>query len=112
MTWTVGRRAMIGSLVMAHVWGSLLIVAVFMGKESDVIGRMFEGVGFMIFTTLGVLVGGKAWKDFAPMKWGPDAHQPAPPTTIRNAESVEVSAEGDVNINSEEAGDGIKRTDN
>jgi hypothetical protein len=101
MTWTVGRRAMIGSLVMAHVWGSLLIVAVFMGKESDVIGRMFEGVGFMIFTTLGVLVGGKAWKDFAPLKWGPDAPQSAPPTTIKNADHVEVSAAGDVKVGGE-----------
>jgi hypothetical protein len=70
MNWPLGSRAMIGSLVIAHIWGTALVVAVFMGKESLVIGQMFEGVGFMIFTTLGVLVGGKAWKDFAPMKWG------------------------------------------
>jgi hypothetical protein len=95
MSWTLGTRAMIGSLVMAHIWGSLLILAVYMGKEGLVIGQMFEGVGFMIFTTLGVLVGGKAWKEFAPMKWGPNAPQP---THIKNAENVDIDAKGDVNV--------------
>lgn len=94
MTWPLGTRAMIGSLLMAHIWGSLLILAVFMGKEGPVIGQMFEGVGFMIFTTLGVLVGGKAWKDFAPLKWGPDAPQP---TNIKS-ENVAIEAKGDVNV--------------
>lgn len=69
--WTVGRRAMIGSLVVAHIWGFMLVWAVaFDGRESLVISGMFEAVGFMIFSTLAVLVGGKAWKDFAPMRWG------------------------------------------
>lgn len=64
--WTLGRRAMIGSLIVAHIWGTLLVMAVMGGKTDSVIGDMFSTVGFMIFSVLGVLVGGKAWKDFAP----------------------------------------------
>ena len=58
------------SLACAHVWGTLLIVAVFLGKDSAIIGEMFEAVGWMIFTTLGILVGGKGWKDFAALRFG------------------------------------------
>ena len=68
--WTIGRKSLIGSLVIAHVWGTVLVIAVLRGRESLVIAQMFEAIGFMIFSTLAVLVGGKAWKDFAPMKWG------------------------------------------
>lgn len=69
--WTIGRRAMIGSLVIAHIWGSMLVYSVTFGdRDSLIISGMFEAVGFMIFSTLGILVGGKAWKDFAPMRWG------------------------------------------
>lgn len=64
--WLLGRQAMIGSLIVAHIWGTLLIVAVLRGSPNSVIGDMFASVGFMIFSILGVLVGGKAWKDFAP----------------------------------------------
>ena len=64
--WQLGRQAMIGSLIVAHIWGTLLIVAVLRGSPNSVIGDMFSSVGFMIFSILGVLVGGKAWKDFAP----------------------------------------------
>lgn len=69
-TWLLGRRAMGWSLACAHVWGTLLIVAVFSGKDSAIIGEMFEAVGWMIFTTLGILVGGKGWKDFAALRFG------------------------------------------
>lgn len=88
--WILGQRALIGSLVMAHVWGSLLVVAVYLGKDSDVIGRMFESIGFMIFSTLGVLVGGKAWKDFAPLKWGASE---SPNTTVTKTETTETKLE-------------------
>lgn len=82
--WTVGRRAMIGSLVIAHIWGTLLVYAVvFKGRDSLIVSSMFEAVGFMIFSTLAVLVGGKAWKDFAPMRWGDSA-------TIRKTEETTV----------------------
>lgn len=64
--WRIGRMAMIGSLVMAHIWGTMLVVAVMKGKDISIIGDMFATVGFMIFSTLGVLVGGKAWKDYLP----------------------------------------------
>lgn len=57
---------MIGSLVVAHLWGTMLVAAVLRGNTAPVIGDMFSAVGFMIFSTLGVLVGGKAWKDFSP----------------------------------------------
>lgn len=67
--WILGRRVMIVSLVIAHLWGTMLIVAVMKGRESLVIGSMFEAVAFMIFSILAVMVGGKAWKEFAPLKW-------------------------------------------
>ena len=60
--WVIGRQAMLGSLVVAHVWGSCLVWAVaFNGRDGLTISAMFEAVGFMIFSTLAVLVGGKAW---------------------------------------------------
>lgn len=68
--WNLGRTAMVGSLVVAHIWGSLLIVAVLRGTANSVIGDMFSSIGFMIFSILGVMVGGKAWKDFAPYMRG------------------------------------------
>lgn len=68
--WVLGRRAMNGSLIVAHIWGTMLIIAVMKGRESLVIGSMFEAVAFMIFSILAVMVGGKAWKEFAPLKWG------------------------------------------
>ena len=68
-SWTLGRWAMIGSLIVAHIWGTLLVLAVLRGSETSVIGDMFASVGFMIFSTLGILVGGKGWKEFAAMRW-------------------------------------------
>ncbi len=64
--WTLGRKAMAGSLIVAHIWGTALVFAVLKGSPNSVIGDMFSSVGFMIFSILGVMVGGKAWKDFAP----------------------------------------------
>jgi hypothetical protein len=66
----LGRRAMIWSLVTAHLWGTVLVAAAWRGRCTEVCGGMFASVCFMIFTTLGVLVGGKAWKEFAPLRWG------------------------------------------
>lgn len=82
--WTIGRHAMIGSLVMAHIWGSMLVYSVtFGGRDSLIISGMFEAVGFMIFSTLGILVGGKAWKDFAPMRWGSKASATQAETEVK-----------------------------
>lgn len=69
MPWPLGRYALIGSLFVAHVWGTVLLFAVWHGKDSPIIAQMFDSISWMIFTTLAVLVGGKAWKEFAPMKW-------------------------------------------
>lgn len=68
-SWRLGRVAMGWSLACAHAWGTLLVLAVYFGKDSAIIGEMFDAVGWMIFTTLGILVGGKGWKDFAAMRW-------------------------------------------
>jgi len=68
--WTLGRRAMIGSLVVLHVWGSALVWAVLNGREAVVIGDMFAAVCFGIFGTLATLVGGKGWKDFSAQRFG------------------------------------------
>ena len=69
-SWMLGRRALVWSLVAAHLWGTVLIIAVLRGREGSVVGTMFDAVCFLIFSTLAVLVGGKAWKEFAPLKWG------------------------------------------
>lgn len=69
-SWVFGRYAMAGSLFVAHIWGTMLVWAVMNDKQGLVIGSMFEAVAFMIFSILAVMVGGKAWKDFAPLKWG------------------------------------------
>lgn len=68
--WVLGRRAMVSSLIVSHVWGTILIIAVLQGHEGGVISTMFEAVCWQIFATMAVLVGGKAWKEFAPLKWG------------------------------------------
>lgn len=65
--WPLGRHALIGSLIIAHVWGSMLMLAVLTGSDNNTISDMFGTVGGMIFSTLGVLVGGKAFKDFIPI---------------------------------------------
>lgn len=64
----LAHKSMVVSLVIAHIWGSILMWAVFEGRESTVIGNMFDTVAFMIFSTLLVLLGDKAWKDFLPLK--------------------------------------------
>lgn len=71
--WWLGRYALLGSLCMAHLWGSVLLLAVLRGRDSPVIAQMFDSIGWLIFTTLAVLVGGKAWKEFAPLKGRPHA---------------------------------------
>lgn len=71
--WLLGRYALVGSLCIAHLWGSVLLLAVLRGRDSPIISQMFDSIGWLIFTTLAVLVGGKAWKEFAPLKGKPDA---------------------------------------
>lgn len=88
--WKMGRYAMGGSLLFAHVWGTMLVYAVMQGRESLVIGSMFEAVGFMIFSTLAVMVGGKAWKDFAPMKWGQNSDN----VTVTETQTKTVEKDG------------------
>jgi hypothetical protein len=68
--WILGRSAMIGTLVLGGVWGSIMVLAVLFGREASVIGDMFAGVVAMIVTTLGVLVGGKGWKDYTEYRNG------------------------------------------
>lgn len=68
--WMMGRVSMLSSLFIAHIWGTALVwAAAFGDKDSSIISDMFASIGFMIFTTLGILVGGKGWKDFASMKY-------------------------------------------
>lgn len=69
-SWKLGRNAMIATLAAGFAWGSLLILAVFIGREANVIGDMFAGIAAMIVTTLAVLVGGKGWKEFSNMRFG------------------------------------------
>lgn len=78
--WTLGRRAMVGSLVVLHIWGSALIIAVMRGREAVVIGDMFSAVCFGIFGTLATLVGGKGWKDFSAQRFGGSNGQSDPDT--------------------------------
>lgn len=70
MGWQLGRRAMIGTLILGAAWGSIMVLAVLFGREASVIGDMFAGVVAMMVTTLGVLVGGKGWKEFSRIKNG------------------------------------------
>lgn len=69
-SWQLGRVAMLSSLGISHAWGTLLVWAACFGTPSSVIADMFSSVGFMIFSVLAILVGGKGWKDFANMKYG------------------------------------------
>jgi hypothetical protein len=68
--WTLGRIALAGSLLIGWVWGTMLIVAMMNGRESLVLSDVFSSVCLLIFSVLGVLTGGKSWKDFALLKWG------------------------------------------
>lgn len=66
--WQLGRYALLGSLLVAHLWGSLLLLAVWRGNQSTALPQLFDSISWLIFTTLAVLVGGKAWKEFLPLK--------------------------------------------
>lgn len=76
--WKFGQQAMMVSLVFNHVWGTMLIFAVMNGKDSLVVANMFEAVGFSIGWILMVLVAGKGWKEFAPLKWGQPSTEDKP----------------------------------
>ncbi len=71
--WVMGRVAMLSSLMVAHLWGSFIVWAACFGSGASVLSDMFSSVGFMIFSILAILVGGKGWKDFANMKYGSGA---------------------------------------
>lgn len=64
-SWHLGRRAMVGTLILGAAWGTGLVLAVLMGRDANVIGDMFAGICAMMVTTLAVLVGGKGWKEFS-----------------------------------------------
>jgi len=68
--WILGRAAMVGTLILGGVWGSIMVLAVLFGREASVIGDMFAGVVALMVTTLGVLVGGKGWKDYTQYRQG------------------------------------------
>lgn len=77
--WAVRNLALVVALGFALGWGTTLVIAVYRGRESLIISGMFESVGMMIFSTLAVLVGGKAWRDFMPIKFGGTGGAPPPP---------------------------------
>lgn len=58
--WELGRKAMIGSLAITHVFAGALVLAVLNGRESSIIGDMFASCMAGIFAILATLVGGKA----------------------------------------------------
>ncbi len=68
--WNLGRRALVFTLAVFIVWGTLLVVAVLNGRSANVIGDMFAGICWGLIGNLAVLVGGKAAKTFSQIKKG------------------------------------------
>lgn len=58
--WAVRNFAVGTTLAFMLGWGTMLVAAVvFYGRESLIVSGMFDTVGLMIFSTVGVFVGGK-----------------------------------------------------
>lgn len=53
----MGHKAMMVSLVILHLWGTILMGAVLLGRESMVIGNMFDSCLYAILANLLVLAG-------------------------------------------------------
>lgn len=64
--WTLGRNALIGTLIVQHVWATLLVLAVLRGNSASVVGDMFAASTMGIAANLALLLGGKAWKSWLP----------------------------------------------
>jgi len=82
--WTLGRNAMVGTLWAAWLCMFMLIYAIIKGRDASVMGDAFAALSFIIFSTLGVMVGGKGWKDFASMKFGTPRTEQT--TTVKTVE--------------------------
>lgn len=66
--WTLGRSAVVWTLVIFCAWGSLLIIAVLMGRDAEVIGGIFSSIIFGVVGNVAILYGGKAAKTYYELK--------------------------------------------
>lgn len=71
--WKVGHKALLGSLLVYHAWGTVLVVAVYNGREGLTVQGMFDALCAGITWGLAILIAGKGWDKFAPLKWGAGA---------------------------------------
>lgn len=81
----ISIKALLGSLVMFHIWGTWLIF-----QGTDVSVKMFDAVCFGIFSTLGVLSGEKTINALANLKWGVSRTEETTKTkTVQLAEGMD-----------------------
>ena len=66
-----GRKAMIWSVVVLHIWGTILVWTVYKGGTGQVIADMFHAIGISIVACLAVLSGDKGLMKFVDGKFSP-----------------------------------------
>lgn len=77
-----GRKLLLYSVVILHVWGSILVWAVYNGKDGDVIADMFHAIGLSIVACLGVLSGEKGLLRFIELRSEPRQETTLTKTTV------------------------------
>ena len=63
-----GRKAMIWSVIVLHLWGTALIFAVVVGKDSPIIADMFSAITMGIAANLAVIAGDKGLMEFVKVR--------------------------------------------
>lgn len=74
---------MIWSVVALHVWGTALVFAVVMGKDSDIIADMFSAITLGIAANLAVIAGDKGLMEFVQGRNIPREETTVTKTTIK-----------------------------
>ncbi len=73
--WTIGKRAMVTSLVILHLWGSVILYRLYKDDVSAQAADMFRAIVDGIFWCLAVLYSGKAADKLLALKWGGEPEQ-------------------------------------
>lgn len=80
----LNEKALLGSLVIYHIWGTILIF-----RESIFSQAMFDATCFGIFSTLGVLAGEKTIRALGELKWGNGTQTASKPSATANVDGWE-----------------------
>lgn len=84
-----GRKAMLWSVIVLHVWGTILVWTVYKGGTGQVIADMFHAIGISIVACLAVLAGDKSLLRFIDLKSVPREEIETTTKTVTTAKEPE-----------------------